>query len=319
MLSLISRPVYSSLHDNIADCFSSRDRVIVAGESSEDRASPLVEIRRHEPDRFWIISETDELNRASSSFRGVTTELSLRDPSQLLSAVAHAASGVGLDIDLTSLPAHIWAPLIKICWDNGLSCRALYIEPDDYTRSDAPRIGALFDLSERILGISPLPGFASFRRIDEDKALLVPLIGFEGARLSFIVDHLEPKKENIFPIVGAPGFKKEYPFHSFLGNQIPLLDTKSWMNAQYSRANCAFSAYYAIDAVSQARRDYFLRIAPIGTKPHCLGAVLYALAHPGSCELIYDHPKRSRARTSGVSRVSAFDIGTFQSELALAC
>ena len=43
----------------------------------------------------------------------------------------------------------------------------------------------------------------------------------------FIIDHLEPKKENIFPIVGAPGFKKEYPFHTFLGNQIPLLDTQS--------------------------------------------------------------------------------------------
>lgn len=315
MTGTISRPLYSTVYSSISDCLTNSARVLVVGDSQEERGSAVEDLKRQDPDRFWTLSETEELSQAESFFRGSHEALSLRDPSQVDAAVRSAASG-GLDIDLTSLPAHIWAPLVKSCWEQRLDCRAIYIEPNDYTRSESPRIGSLFDLSERIVGISPIPGFASLRAINEDDALLIPLIGFEGARLSFIVDHLEPKKENVFPIVGAPGFKKEYPFHTFLGNQIPLLDTQSWVNVEFSRANCPFSAYYAIDQISRTRRNFFLRIAPIGTKPHCLGAILYSLAHSDSCEIIYDHPKRSRSRTTGVSRVSAYDISTFQAELS---
>lgn len=314
MTGATARPLYSTIHSDIRECLNDDSRVIVAGNSQEERASPLGELKSDYPRRFWTLTEVDELSQALSEFKGLQEVLNLRNPDQV-NAVVKSAGRNGLDVDLTSLSAHIWAPIIKSCWEQQISCRAIYIEPEEYTRSDAPRIGALFDLSERILGIAPLPGFASLRTIDEEQTLLIPLIGFEGARLSFIVDHLEPKKEHIFPIIGAPGFKKEYPFHTFLGNQIPLLDTQSWLNVQFSRANCPFSAYYAIDLISKSRRAFFLRIAPIGTKPHCLGAVLYSLANAGSCEIVYDHPKRSKSRTSGVSRISAYDVSAFQSEL----
>lgn len=314
MQSIVSRPLYSTTHSSVSECLSDKNRVIVAGKSKEDRGSQMDDLERLNPARFWILDETPELSQARSAFMGNEVVVNLRDPTQLDAAV-RAASANGLDVDLTSLPANIWAPIIKSCWEQQISCRAIYIEPEQYTRSESPRVGALFDLSDRILGISPLPGFASLRTLDEEQAILIPLLGFEGARLSFIVDQLEPKNENIFPVVGAPGFRKEYPFHTFSGNELPLLDTKAWVNAHFSRANCPFSTYYVIDAIAKLRRGFFLRIAPIGTKPHCLGAILYALSHGDGCEIVYDHPTKSRSRTTGVSRVNAYDISSFQSEL----
>ena len=38
----------------------------------------------------------------------------------------------------------------------------------------------------------------------------------------------------------------------------------------------------------------FLKIAPIGTKPHALGAILYYLDFSSATEIIYDHPIRRK-------------------------
>ena len=64
-------------------------------------------------------------------------------------------------LDITGLSHHVWAPLLK-----GLARRpepvfAVYVEPGDYRLSETPTEATIFDLSEKIEGIAPLPGFAS--------------------------------------------------------------------------------------------------------------------------------------------------------------
>ena len=49
-------------------------------------------------------------------------------------------------------------------------------------------------------------------------------------------------------------------------------------------------------------------VAPIGTKPHALGAVLYYLDHSRTVEVLYDHPVRKERRTLGTSRVCLYDL-----------
>ena len=49
-------------------------------------------------------------------------------------------------------------------------------------------------------------------------------------------------------------------------------------------------------------------IAPIGTKPHAIGAIVYAIKHPDKVEILYDNPKRTLHRTEGVGRVSICDV-----------
>ena len=49
-------------------------------------------------------------------------------------------------------------------------------------------------------------------------------------------------------------------------------------------------------------------VAPIGTKPHAIGAIIYAVKHPNEVEILYDNPKRTLHRTIGVGRVSICDV-----------
>ena len=49
-------------------------------------------------------------------------------------------------------------------------------------------------------------------------------------------------------------------------------------------------------------------IAPIGTKPHAIGAILYAIKHMAKVELLYDNPIRSVHRTEGIGRVIVCNV-----------
>jgi hypothetical protein len=56
--------------------------------------------------------------------------------------------------------------------------------------------------------------------------------------------------------------------------------------------------------------EYYMYIAPVGTKPHALGAVLFAMKRSSEVEIMYDHPKRKAKRTSGVSLVHVYAVKT---------
>jgi hypothetical protein len=122
-------------------------------------------------------------------------------------------------IDITGLSHHVWAPLVRASWEVSLDIRCVYVEPGDYRFSQTPAQDQIFDLSERIDGIAPIPGFASFNDPAEADVCFVPLLGFEGTRLAYLIEQVQPPGGRIFPIVGVPGFRLEYPFHAYQGNQ----------------------------------------------------------------------------------------------------
>jgi hypothetical protein len=123
-----------------------------------------------------------------------------------------------------------------------------------------------------------------------------------------MLEAVQPKRENIVPIIGVPGFRPEYPFYSYLGNRLQLSETRAWHNVRYASANCPFSVYHVIGAISADSPSRQIRLGLIGTKPHALGAILYFLDHPSETELLYDHPIRKALRTEGVSRVCVYDL-----------
>jgi hypothetical protein len=51
-----------------------------------------------------------------------------------------------------------------------------------------------------------------------------------------------------------------------------------------------------------------MKVAPIGTKPHAMGAVLFALASSKTVELVYDHPIRKATRTAGKARLLLYEV-----------
>ncbi len=216
-----------------------------------------------------------------------------------------------LYLDITGLGHHVWAPLLRAAIVARKRLWGVYAEPGEYTRTATPTEGTIYDLSERIVGISPLPGFATLREMDRDSYAFIPLLGFEGTRLIHVLEHVQPPGDATIPIVGVPGFRAEYPFVSLKGNRKALIDGGHWVNIRFARANCPFDVFFTLRSVmADFQRDY-LRIAPIGTKPHGLGAVLFALSAESRVELIYDHPIRKPGRTSGVARICVYDIATF--------
>jgi hypothetical protein len=201
--------------------------------------------------------------------------------------------------------------LIAVALDVKRDLRVIYVEPINYKYSEFPLKGDIFDLSETIDGIAPLPLFASLREPKNGDVCLIPLIGFEGPRFAFIIEQVEPPGGKIFPIIGVPGFRIEYPFHAYHGNQRKLEETSSWKNVRYARANCPFQTFYVIDEIAQKSKSSLIKIAPIGTKPHALGAILYALAAGQGVEIVYDNPKRKRGRTDGTNRFLVYDVSDF--------
>jgi hypothetical protein len=79
----------------------------------------------------------------------------------------------------------------------------------------------------------------------------------------------------------------------------------------YARANCPFSVWYLLQDIAKAWPGKVLKVAPIGTKPHALGAVLFWATSPDIVELVYDHPVRKEKRTSGAWRTSVYHVTAF--------
>lgn len=214
-------------------------------------------------------------------------------------------------LDFTGLGHHIWAPLVRMALECHLQLRAVYVEPADYHYSVAPRQGEIFDLSERIDGIAPIPLFANLSEPREENVCFIALLGFEGTRFAYMVEQVGPPGQKIVPIIGVPGFRAEYPFHTYQGNTQKLMETESWKNVRYARANCPFSLFYVLDDIFASFDTEYVKIAPIGTKPHALGAVLKCIASNRPVELVYDHPKRKQQRTSGAFHCLVYDVSEF--------
>jgi hypothetical protein len=243
----------------------------------------------------------------TTAFKFQGEQISFRSKSQINKFWSQLGQGI-IYIDITGLPHHIWAPLILTVQNLGRDVRVIYIEPSSYAFSSSPTEGKIFELSETIAGISPIPKFGQLRESADSEVVFIPLLGFEGSRLSYVLDQIQPLDENIIPIVGVPGFRIEFPFYTYIGNQFPLTETKSWQRSLFVPANCPFSLYYRLETERLRYPNRLFKIALIGTKPQALGAVLFYLNNTKSVELIYDHPIRKSNRTEGATKLLQYSI-----------
>ncbi|MER8580022.1 hypothetical protein NKG95_14990 [Mesorhizobium sp. M1423] len=221
-------------------------------------------------------------------------------------------AGRPIFIDLTGLSHHSWMPLLRAGMELGVSVRCIYAEPEKYQITNNPRPSEFFDLSERIRGISPIPSFAKLSSGRKLETIMVPLLGFEGTRFRYIVETLQPEGKNVYPVVGVPGFKPEYPFHAYQGNATTLDSTRAWENVRFADAACPFAVNELLHEFRRSTPNSFLQVPLIGTKPHALGAAMFALSND-NVELVYDHPVRKPTRTSGSSRCHVYYVSEYVS------
>lgn len=311
-MTVRDEPVFTDLFWTVDEFIPESKAVYVWGTSVEERSaySPQWERNAIANGVEFLKIVDQQIAKVQVEFRQRRSEIPLRSIKQLGALWSKFTRRV-VYLDITGLAHNVWAPLIRSALMHVKELRVVYIEPDDYRFRANPIEGEIFDLSERISGVLPIPGFASLTVTGGDNSCFVPLVGFEGTRLSYIIEQVQPPGGKILPIVGVPGFLPHYPFQTYHGNQLPFRQTEAWKNVHFATANCPFSLFYRLSEISRKYPNDTLKIAPIGTKPHALGAILYYLAHPRQVEIIYDHPIRKAFRTEGTARLLVYYISLF--------
>ncbi len=232
-------------------------------------------------------------------------EVALDDEAEIDAVLSHGS----ILLDISGFQHHVWAPLLRSLHARNVKTRVLYAEPEEYKEHPNPSSASLFDLTVTFDGLAPLPGFARLSGpLDESKCLFVAMLGFEGSRPESLVFQLDPMPK-VIPVVGVPGFQAEYPAYTVECNRTFLEECKAHQDIRFAKASCPFESF---DVLAEIRKDYsehYMYLAPVGTKPHALGVVLYALANPDHTEIMFDHPVRKPGRTKGVGVIHIYDLG----------
>lgn len=298
--------LYTSIHHKVGDFTLKADTTYIYGRSTEERSHFVDElIVRNLSDVNFVRLEGPEEEKVVDV--DTRTEIYLRSAKNVRSVIEKFGSK-NIYIDVTGLDNRICAAFIKNAieaFKEGkiLEVRIVYAEPSSYDIKQFKTESVFNDLSEKIDGISPLPGFATIFTEDEDDIILVALIGFEGGRFSHMLESVQPPKENIIPVIGVPGFRPEYPYVAYWGNRRPLEETETWRKIKFAAANSMVEVYMLLSKILQKKPNFKIKLAPIGTKPHAIAAMLFAIKNPRAVELVYDNPKRKKQRTEGIGNV----------------
>lgn len=305
MSNLATEPVLTDAFESIYEFVPDQGAAYIYADNGEKRSQHIVHCMASAIDVQFL--ELRDQTRNSFSTNGAT--YGLRRSGEIEGFISTITAKV-VYVDITGLIHAVWAPIIQSLFRSGKEIKCTYVEPDAYSRSSAPVEGQIYDLSTAIEGIAPLPGFAvlTSRGASDSNALFVPLLGFEGTRFRYLIEQVQPSNDNIIPIIGLPGFKTWYVFETYLGNAPALRETSSWRQARYASANCPFSCFYLLREIATEYSQRALKVAPIGTKPHALGAIMFALAGSSSVEIVYDNPIRRPGRTIGTDRLFVYHI-----------
>ncbi len=188
--------------------------------------------------------------------------------------------------------------------------RLVYVEPQEYRRKIKDSLCDFrnFELSDN-RRFQSIPHFQSdLQDIDPGRAVF--FVGYEGARLGQALEQVEVlqswQKHVVF---GIPAFAPGWEIDSLANNVQHLTDKKD--QVLYASAASAEAAYLLLsDLRRKDKEERPLLVAPLGTKPHAIGAALFLIEHESMdhAVLLYDHPTPSKDRSNKVRRWHFFDV-----------
>ena len=308
--------LYTKRYINANDFSLIDNSVYIYSKSPEERSFCTIDVLKRKCQNIKYL-EIEYNEDDSIVANGANTKHYLRDSISMCSLLEMYNLPV-IYIDTSGLNARISASLLRnavlIAEKRKIEINIIYTEPNTYKVDLFNSHGFFQHISEKIGGIEPLPGFASIIP-NTEKIKFVALLGFEGGRFTYITEQIQLPKDSITPVVGVPGFRIEYPFVALLGNKLPLEETESWNNIEYAAANSIVDAFFLLKKIlKKPPIDYKLIIAPIGTKPHVIAAILLAIKFPEQVEIIYDNPERKNKRTEGTGLINVCNINSLLGE-----
>lgn len=285
------------------------ETIISAADATENRGRlPLWnDISATDPMRVVWVRQPNRERISITRGGGEPFEIELRDEGAIRALLSYPR----ILIDISGLQHSVWAPLLKSAYLNKVQTRVLYAEPESYKLHPSPASATLFDLSIKFDGLEPLAGFARLAGpLDETKSLFVAMLGFEGNRPERLVMQVDPLPK-VIPVIGVPGFQLEFPAFTVACNRVLLSEYNAHSEVRYARASCPFEAYDILCSIRKEYPDHYMYLAPVGTKPHALGTILFAITNPDTTEVMFDHPVRKAGRTKGVGVIHIYDLQNF--------
>ncbi len=191
-----------------------------------------------------------------------------------------------------------------------LNLFAVYTEPVSYQRNvNSSNESEEYYLYDEILGLSyTIPGFSRRRRLPND--ILIATLGFERQRVLAAWSEIDPEG-GFIPIVGFPPFRPGWNITSITMNYKVIEESAAEQKIETCDSSSPFAIYELLKAINdQYMERYNILIAPFGTRPHCLGASLFAVDHP-HCHVIYDYPIQKGFRSEDASRTHLYVLTRF--------
>lgn len=307
MIRIATDYLFSAIYPRIEDFTPVPGSAYYYCHSSEERSyaiDKIISLHSHSVQFVEII----ELDKDTIKDAVDNTTYSLRSPKSILELLNKYSHAVKY-FDVSGMDNRICAALLKTSLEPILlggkdDIRIIYVEPAIYDTALYKSEGVFNDLSEAIEGIYPLPGFAKFFPHSIENTTLVALLGFEGGRFTHILENIQVPDDNVVPVIGVPGFRFEYPHIALAGNRLALESTQAWRKLKYASANSIVDVYQLLSRMLAEKPSNNIKLAPIGTKPHAVGAILFAIKHPKNVEIVYDNPKRNKKKTDGIGKMT---------------
>jgi len=205
-------------------------------------------------------------------------------------------------IDVTGMDVRMVAALLLRADEANLDIHVIYAEPQNYIMEKFHKEGADQEWAGNIEGIEPLPGFANFA-ISNDESVFCVFLGFEGGRFRHLISQMQPIYDLTFPVYGIPGFRIEYPYIAYWSNHKGMMDTRSAGNVRYAAASSIVDAYLLLRRIAKENKGKKIIVSPIGTKPHTIATIAFAIRHFKIAEIVYDNPKKTEARSEGIGQI----------------
>jgi hypothetical protein len=218
-------------------------------------------------------------------------------------------------IDITSLKHPLLFYFLYLLRNNFTPKKLFltYTEPEEYVQQKIENVTKKFDLTEKFCSVKPLPGFLRISDHNKQK-LLVALMGFEGNRFSKAFEDINPSTRKTYAIVGFPSFQPGWQYYVYSENQNPLEQSKAYLLIKRATANEPFSVYNILTDIKKNNSDFEINLAPIGTKPHSLGACMFAIDNT-DVQIYYDFPAfGDKKRTIGVGTSFLYNLTDFINE-----
>lgn len=206
-------------------------------------------------------------------------------------------------VDISGVGHEFWSGCMVALKSHVSALTYIYTEPYEYQASDIEASDldvfdpSLFELSDRTLGLRALPGFVNLHSSEDQRSVFVPLLGFEGHRAMNVYNEIDPGPATVIPVVGVPGYRLEFPAYTLLCNKEFLETTNTLRQWRKAPASDPFAVKLVLEQIRSEYPKRHMFIAPIGTRPHALGALLYVCEHPEDSEILFDCPiRKSRSR-----------------------